>query len=89
MNNIDIIRNKKFYLYEYDGKIRKYYPDFLVNGSLIEIKGYYHEINDIKLQSVNDNDIRILYKDDLYFAFNYVKENYKYKNLTDLYESKY
>lgn len=32
-------RNKKWFKYYYDGKIRKYYPDFIVDGEIIEIKG--------------------------------------------------
>lgn len=86
-HNIEFKRCDRFYTYEVDGKIHKYYPDFeLSDNSLIEIKGYYTPLVDIKLQSVNDRPIKVLFKEDLKYAFDWVKEKYSYKYLYDLYE---
>ena len=88
-HNIEFKRNKNFYPYTYRGKVKKYYPDFeLVDKSLVEIKGYHTEQVDAKISAVTDRPIKILYQEDLQFAFDWVKEHYDYKNLEDLYESK-
>lgn len=42
-NNINFERNKKYFEYKYKEKIYKYYPDFILNGEYIEIKGYESE----------------------------------------------
>lgn len=62
-----------------------------VNGEIIEIKNYYREINDIKLNAVN-KPIKILYYDDLIPIFDYVAKTYDKKynrhknNFYELYE---
>jgi len=38
--NIQIERNSQSFIYVYKGTRYKYYPDFIVNGDFIEIKGY-------------------------------------------------
>lgn len=54
-------------------------------GTLIEIKGYINDIAYIKLNAVTDRKIIMLTKEDLEYAFDYVKTSYKYINLEDLY----
>lgn len=77
------------YQYSFNGKLHKYYPDFILpDGSLVEIKGYSSSLVDAKINSVNDRKITVLYENDLQYAFSYVKENYKVINIQDLYESK-
>ena len=88
-HNIKFERCKKSVSYEYVYKNKKhrYYPDFMLeDGSLVEIKGYHTELVDIKISAVNDRKISILYEKDLQYAFDYVKKNYNYKNLSDLYD---
>lgn len=90
-HNIDIKRCDESFDYEYEGKNHKYHPDFVVNGEIIEIKNYYREINDIKLNAVN-KPIKILYYDDLIPIFDYVAQTYGKKytrsnnNFYELYE---
>ena len=73
--------------YTYQGEKHKYYPDFeLEDGSLIEIKGYVNGQVYAKLNSVKDRPIKMLTIKDLKYAFDYVKENYTYDKLEDLYE---
>lgn len=87
-HNIDIVRNTKYYEYVSEGKTKKYYPDFLVEGDLVEIKGYYVKDLDDKLSSV-DRPIKVLFPEDLVDIFNYVskKTGYKVKDLHVLYEN--
>lgn len=85
-HNISFKRCKRVYEYEYNGEIHKYHPDFeLEDGTLIEIKGYINDIVYIKLNAVTDRKIIMLTKEDLEYAFNYVKTSYEYTTLEDLY----
>ena len=54
---------------------------------MVEIKGYFTEKVAAKTAAVKDRKITVLYKDDLKYAFDWVKEHYQYKELQDLYES--
>lgn len=88
-HNIRIERNLKGFEYMFKGKKHKYFPDFLVNGQYVEIKGFWKEEVDIKATAV-DKPIRILYPKDLQEVFSYIK--YKYnkevdKNISDLYDN--
>lgn len=86
-HNIIFKRCNRVYLYEHNGKSFKYFPDFeLADGSLVEIKGYHSEVVDLKTASVTDRPIKVLYENDLQYAFNWVAQNYSYKDLSDLYE---
>jgi hypothetical protein len=86
-HNIYFERNTTGYPYEVAGEQHLYYPDFrLADGSLVEIKGRITDIVYIKLDAVKDVPIKLLSKDDLQYAFDYVKDTYKCKCLEDLYE---
>lgn len=86
-NDIEFKRCDRVYTYEYEGILHYYHPDFeLGDGSLVEIKGYHTPLVDAKIASVTDRPIKILYEDDLDYAFNWVREKYQYDALTDLYE---
>ena len=87
-HNIDIKRCSKVYEYSYNGKRHKYYPDFEIEGTIIEIKGYYSELVDIKANAVNDMPIKILYKEDIQHCINYVMNKYglPYSKLHNLYD---
>ncbi len=86
-HNITFKRCDRVYLYEYKNTIHKYYPDFeLADGSLVETKGYHTEVVDIKAASVTDRPIKVLYEKDLKYAFDWVKQNYQFTQLSDLYE---
>jgi hypothetical protein len=64
-HNIGFQRNHKGFDYEYLGKKRKFYPDFILpNGSYVEIKNYRSDITDSKLKYFLD-PIEILYKEDI------------------------
>ncbi len=87
-HDIKFDRCNLHYDYEYQGKRHKYYPDFILeDGSLVEIKGYKTDIVAIKIASVTDRKITVLYRDDLDYAFDYVTSNYKFSNIEDLYDN--
>lgn len=44
------------------------------------------ELVNIKLAAVTDRPIKLLLKKDLKYAFDYVRENYLYNELIDLYD---
>lgn len=83
-NNMSIERNSESFNYEFGGKIRKFYPDFVVNGEYVEIKNYKSDITNAKLKYFPHN-ITILYKEEIQFYIKYVIEKYG-KNYLELYE---
>ena len=86
-NNIEFKRCDRTYPYQYEGMLHYYHPDFeLADGSLVEIKGYHTQLVDVKVASVNDRPIKVLYENDLLYAFKWVSEHYTYDDITDLYE---
>ena len=91
-HKIPIMRYPWYYLYTYKNNTYRYYPDFIINNTIIEIKGHYTEIVDYKTASVQDKPIMVLYKRDLLPVFAYIKEVYKKevdKNLFELYDVLY
>lgn len=82
-HGINLIKNTESFNYFYKGSVHKYTPDFKIiekDGSVlfIEIKGYYTELVELKLQSVIDAGFPILvkYKEDLEPCFKYVQDSY-------------
>lgn len=86
-HNIDIKRNHDRFQYELNGKMYKYIPDFIVDNTYIEIKGYHTTLVDIKVSCVS-KPIKILEGKDLDYVFQYIKQQYnkeKDKNIHELY----
>jgi len=83
-HNIMLHRNNELRPYEWEGKIRNYIPDFIVNGvEVVEIKGYKTKQWEAKMKA--HPDIKVLYEKDLQEVFAYVKEKYG-KDFIRLYE---
>lgn len=78
---IAIKRCDKIFYYEYEGKILRYYPDFEVGDTIVEIKGY--EDKKAKEKQRQHPEILVLRKKDLKDVFNYVISKYG-KNFVDL-----
>lgn len=76
----EVIRNTKTYDYMFDGKNKIYIPDFRVDGKLVEIKGYNSRQVKAKIESVKDEDIKILYYKDLSDMMDYVDKKYGTKH---------
>lgn len=82
-HNIRIIRNYENRHYIWEGQLKNYIPDFIVEDVLTEIKGYKTKQWMAKLQY--NPDVRVLYQEDLKHVFNYVHTKYG-KNFIELYE---
>lgn len=82
-HNIHIRRNTEKRQYEWNGKTRNYIPDFVVDGGLVEIKGYVTEEWLAKLDA--NPDVTVLYGSDLKEVFDYVNEKYG-KDFVNMYE---
>lgn len=68
---------------------QKYYPDFIQGRTIIEIKGY----ESVESVSIKTNiaishgyEVLVLRKTDLTKEFQHVKENYKFKCMSELYD---
>ena len=73
-HGIDIKRNTEKRQYIWQGKIRNYIPDFVVDGNYVEIKGYKTPQWEAKLY--HNPDIIVFYEKDLTEVFNYIIEKY-------------
>lgn len=83
-HNIKIERNKQMFDYEYNGEIHKYLPDFIINGQLVEVKGWKDPKWLVK-EKIFKN-IKIIDKDEIQKYIDYVKNTYNCKELVDMYE---
>ena len=65
-----------------------YFPDFIINNTIIEIKGYHTDVVDVKAKSVCDFDLVVLYGSDLKVCFDYIKDKYNVSqcNIFELYD---
>lgn len=82
-HNIDIKRNTAQRKYIWEGKTKNYIPDFIVDGTITEIKGYKSEQWIAKLEA--NPDITVLYQRDMESILTYVCEKYG-KDFIKLYE---
>lgn len=71
-----------------DGNL-KYYPDFIKDGGIVEIKGYHTDLVDRKKELAESLGYRIdiLYKNDLLHCFTYISDVMKIKDITSLYNT--
>lgn len=86
-NKVLFKRNKQGFEYEFDGNIRKYYPDFILSdGSFVEIKGWNSDRWQAKLNAFpKDKKLRVYYFEDLKDIFSYVHQKYG-NDFTRMYE---
>lgn len=65
-NKINWIQNKKYFEYEFENKIRKYYPDFYLidEDCYVEIKGFKTIKDEAKWMKFPEK-LKILFKEDL------------------------
>ena len=83
-HNIDIKRCTEVRYYKVNEKICKYFPDFVVNNEIIEIKGFYDKGAQIK--SKQNPDIKVLLYDDIKEMLEYTISKYGKKFWEVLYE---
>ena len=77
-----ICRNTEYRTYLFEGRTRKYLPDFIVDDKLVEIKGFSSE--QWKAKSAQNPDVIVLGGNDLQPVFQYVISKYG-KDYTNLY----
>ena len=92
--NINFERFDGYIEYVLGGVTRKYFPDFIQDNNIIEIKGYHTEIVDIKSDAAKDKgyNIHVLYQKDLEEQFKWFAETYpkhKLHEMFDNYKPKY
>ena len=83
-HNLPIRRCQFHREYEFEGKKYKYYPDFITDKGVIEIKGFNTPQWDAKHKA--NPDIIVLFKDDMVPYMDYVKSRYT-NILEELYDN--
>lgn len=83
-HNVHIERCTEYREYTYKGKVQRYTPDFIVDGNIIEIKGFLSERASAKLEQ--HSDVILVDKVAIIPYIKYVKDHYKVYNIEDLYE---
>jgi len=89
-HNISFRRSKIQIPYTYKGENHIYYPDFeLEDGTIIEIKGYSTELVKVKTEAAKSlgYKIKVLYKDNLDYVFQYIIDTYGVHQFEKLYDS--
>ncbi len=88
-NSISINRCGFSIPYTHDGEQHLYFPDFISNGTILEIKGYHTDAVDAKQKAALDNGYKyqILYKLDLAAQFEYVSTTYGTRDYASLYDT--
>lgn len=84
-HGIPIQRNTTKLTYVWKDKVRTYIPDFVVNGSLIEIKGFRTEQWEAKLAA--NPHVHVLYDSDIQPIIGWVVDKYG-KDYISLYEGR-
>jgi hypothetical protein len=85
-HDIKFERNNLGFEYKFGGKVRKYYPDFVLSdGTFVEIKGYKTK-QDLAKWKHFPHQLQILEKDKLSYVFEYVRNTYSGYELKNLYE---
>ena len=85
-HEINIERNKKKYPYIYEGKTYSFLPDFIVNETLIEIKGVWNDKQKEKIKQC-PIAIKVIDKEEIQLYLKYAIEKYG-KDFTKLYQGK-
>lgn len=81
--NYNIRRCDKSFTYYWDGKEHHYTPDFIVDDTIVELKGFEHPADLAKYKVVEN--LSVLYYEDIKHCFTYVKNKYNVKDVADMY----
>lgn len=93
-NNINIVRCKSTFIYEYEGEKHRYLPDWYLpdTNTYVEIKGknqfYNEKIVRIKLNALAEKNLNYIYIDDtnINFYIEYCKRHYNIVDIKNLYD---
>ena len=77
-NNISIERNNnKFFEYQYEGRVHKFFPDFIIDNTFIEIKGMDSEQCQAKVRDFPaDVSFKILFYEEIKPYLEYAESTY-------------
>lgn len=67
-NGIQFRRCTEFFLYMYEGKQHKYYPDFFLpeTNTYVEVKGFWSKRTEAKINSIpKDFNVQVILKEDI------------------------
>lgn len=85
-HNVIFKRNYKGFSYKFQNKDYKYYPDFIINNTYIEIKNYKSDRVTAKIDQFPSEELLVvLYLSDIKICIDYCIEVYG-KNFTELYD---
>lgn len=71
----DIKRNNRGFVYKYYGKKRKYYPDFIIDGEYIEIKGKLDKKSQSKIKQFR-RPLKVVGVNEITPYLDYAKKTY-------------
>jgi len=76
-HNIEVRRNKQFFEYMYDNKVHRYFPDFIIDGVYYEIKNFYTDVVEAKIEQFpEDKTLKIVDANSIKYYINYVTDTY-------------
>lgn len=76
-NGLNVIQNKRYFNYIYKDKMRKYYPDFIIDNQFYEIKGYWSDqFNEKVKQFPKDETLHVVDKYKIQQYIDYCEEKY-------------
>lgn len=88
-HEIHFVRNRQGFEYEYQGVIRKYYPDFILDdGTYVEVKGWIDKKTEVKHKTFieSGNVLQVIGKQEICPYLDYAIAKYG-KDFTNLYQS--
>lgn len=89
-HNIQIERNNTGFPYTYENNLSMYYPDFIIDGIYTEIKNYWTEQVQAKIDCFPKNlKYQIWYYDDIKHMLDYVQSTYGKDFCSILYDRSY
>lgn len=88
-HDVQFERNRESFGYTYLGKVKRFYPDFLLeDGTLVEIKGFKTDEYRAKLESFpKDRKLITLYKNEMKVYLDYATAKFG-KDFTNVYENR-
>lgn len=82
-----VIRKIEPYLYvDTSDVVRRYYPDFIIDDTLYEIKGIMNIDVYRKISAVDNYPVKLLTYSDIKPMIEYVQKTYKVKDISELYD---
>lgn len=82
-HNHEIVRCDKRFRYQLEGKYHYYTPDFIEDGTFVEVKGWETELDKLKYQVVDN--LKVVYYNEIKQMIQFVEDLYNVDDISDLY----